>query len=158
MKEISSPKRRKSKDNPYVMNIIDNNTYIIVFKANSKEEKVQVSKDVYDAFNQFELEDIRQLHEYERHIEHSEQTDINLYKRATIQNSSLEELVDNNILQEKLKLAIDKLSEIQKRRLIKYYFEGKNEYEIAKEEGTTQQAINKSLKQSIEKLKEILKI
>ena len=35
--------------------------------------------------------------------------------------------------------------------------EEKNEYEIAKEENTTQQAINKNLHQAIKKLKEILK-
>lgn len=33
----------------------------------------------------------------------------------------------------------------------------KKEYEIAEEEGTTQQAINKSLRQARQKLKEILK-
>ena len=58
---------------------------------------------------------------------------------------------------EDLKKAIDTLPEIQKRRIKKYYFEEKNEYEIAKEENTTQQAINKNLHQAIKKLKEILK-
>ena len=53
--------------------------------------------------------------------------------------------------------AINELSTIQKQRIIKYYFDGKNEYEIAKEESTTHQAVNKSLKQAREKLKEILK-
>ena len=37
------------------------------------------------------------------------------------------------------------------------YFDDKNEYQIAKEENTTQQAVNKSLNLARIKLKEILK-
>ena len=49
------------------------------------------------------------------------------------------------------------MPEVQKRRIKKYYFADKNEYEIAREEKTTQQAVNKSLRNAIQKLKEILK-
>ena len=157
MEEINSPKRRKSKDNPYVINIIDNNTYIIVFKVNNKEEKVQVNKDVFEAFNQFELEDIKQLHEYERHIEHSEQSDINLYNRAVEQNSSVEEIVENNILQENIKAAIEELSDIQKNRVIKYFFEGKTYEQIASEEGCTKRAIKFSVDSALEKISKKIK-
>ena len=157
MKEISSPKRRKSKDNPYEINIIDNNTYIIIFKANSREEKVKVNKDVYEAFNQFELEDIRQLHEYERHIEHSEQSDINLYNRAVEQNSSVEEIVENNILQENIKKAMNTLTLIQKRRIYKYFFENKTLEIIAKEEKCSIMSVKESIDAAIRKLQKILK-
>ena len=54
-------------------------------------------------------------------------------------------------------MAIKQLPEVQQRRIKKYCFEEKKEYEIAEEEGTTQQAINKSLRQARQKLKEILK-
>lgn len=157
MKEISSPKRRKSKDNPYEINIIDNNTYVIIFKANSKEEKVKVNKDVFEAFNQFELEDIRQLHEYERHIEHSEQSEINLYNRAVEQNSSVEEIVENNILQENIKKAMNTLTLIQKRRIYKYFFENKTLEIIAKEENCSIMSVKESIDAAIIKLQKILK-
>ena len=157
MKEISSPKRRKSKDNPYEINIIDNNTYIIIFKTNSKEEKVQVNKEIYEAFNQFELEDIKQLPEYERHIEHSEQSDINLYNRAIEQNSSVEEIVENNILQENIKKAMNTLTLIQKRRIYKYFFENKTLEIIAKEENCSIMSVKESIDAAIIKLQKILK-
>ena len=157
MEKIKSPKRRKSKDNPYVINIIDNNTYIIVFKSNRKEEKVQVNKEIYEAFNQFELEDIKQLPEYERHIEHSEQSDINIYNRAVEQNSSVEEIVENNILQENIKDAINNLTLIQKRRVYKYFFEDKTLEIIAKEEGCSIMSVKESIDAAIIKLQKILK-
>ena len=136
MKEISSPKRRKSKDNPYIINHIENNnTYIVIFKNNNKEEKVQISKDVYDAFNQFELDDLRQLNESDRHYEKLEQNDEFLFKRK----------------------AINELSNIQKSRLIKYYFQNKTLDEIAIEEHTSHQAISKSISMGIEKIRKNLK-
>ena len=59
-----------------------------------------------------------------------------------------------NIFKLKMRLLF---SDFNLKIYIKYYFYDKNEYEIAKEEGTTHQAVNKSLKQAKEKLKEILK-
>ena len=41
--------------------------------------------------------------------------------------------------------------------IIKYYFDDKNEYEIAEEEKTTQQAINKSLNKALKNLEKKLK-
>ena len=46
---------------------------------------------------------------------------------------------------EELKKAIDQLSDIQKQRIKMYYFENLSLDEIAKNEGTTHQAISKSI-------------
>ena len=151
------PKRRKSNDNPYTLQII-NNTYVVIFKDNTyKDHIVEVSEDVFNAMNSFELDDIKELNEFDRHIEHSFLLDEKLYTRAKNKPLDLEDEIIRKSSFEDLKKAIDTLPEIQKRRIKKYYFEEKNEYEIAKEENTTQQAINKNLHQAIKKLKEILK-
>ena len=151
------PKRRKSNDNPYTLQII-NNTYVVIFKDNTyKDHIVEVSEDVFNAMNSFELDDIKELNEFDRHIEHSFLLDEKLYTRAKNKPLDLEDEIIRKSSFEDLKRAIDTLPEIQRRRIKKYYFEDKNEYEIAKEENTTQQAINKNLHQAIKKLKEILK-
>lgn len=151
------PKRRKSNDNPYTLQII-NNTYVVIFKDNTyKDHIVEVSEDVFNAMNSFELDDLKELNEFDRHIEHSFLLDEKLYTRAKNKPLDLEDEIIRKSSFEDLKRAIDTLPEIQKRRIKKYYFEEKNEYEIAKEENTTQQAINKNLHQAIKKLKEILK-
>ena len=154
----NSPKRRKHKDNPYVINYNEiNNTYIIAFNLNNKQQKIKVSKEIYDAFNSFELDDLKQINEYDRHIEHLEQSDIALYKKAIREEKTTEDVFDDNEEKEQLRKAIDSLSDIQKRRIIKYYFDNKNEYQIAKEEGTTHQSVHISLERAKQKLKEILK-
>ena len=68
-------------------------------------------------------------------------------------SDEVEKNVENDILRD----AINELSEVQKRRIKKYYFEDKTVYQIAEEENATHQAISKSLKQAIEKLQKILK-
>lgn len=52
--------------------------------------------------------------------------------------------------------AIEKLKPIQRERLIKYYFQEKNASQIAKEEGVSSQAVDKSLVAAIENLKKLL--
>jgi RNA polymerase sigma-70 factor (ECF subfamily) len=151
------PKRRKISDNPYTLQVI-NNTYVVIFKDNTyKNHIVEVSEDVFNAMNSFELDDLKELNEFDRHIEHSLLLDEKLYIRAKNKPLDLEDEIIRKSSFEDLKKAINTLPEIQKRRIKKYYFEEKNEYEIAKEENTTQQAINKNLHQAIKKLKEILK-
>lgn len=158
-KKINIPNRRKSKDNPYTLDYISNtDNYVVIFKnSEGKVVKVNISAEVYNALDKFELEDISQLHEFERHIEHSEIYENNLNQRAFTKQKSVEDIVEENIINENIRHAISDLSDIQKRRIIKYYFDGKNEYEIAKEEGTTHQSVHTSLERAKDKLKEILK-
>lgn len=153
------PKRRKNKDNPYILSCIEEkNIYIINFKdVKGNLQKIEVSEEIYKAFNLFELQDIKELNEYDRHIEHSEIFENNLDFRIKDKPISLEDEIIRKATFDELKKAIDTLPEVQKRRIKKYYFADKNEYEIAREEKTTQQAVNKSLRNAIQKLKEILK-
>ena len=154
----NSPKRRKSKDNPYVINHNEiNNTYIVIFNFNEKEEKINISKEIFDAFNSFELDDLKQMNERDRHYYYDEATDEYIYQKSEFKSDSVEEIVEKKIIKEKLQKAINSLSETQKRRIIKYYFEGKTEEEIAKEEGVSQQSVHIGIERAIEKLKEILK-
>ena len=153
------PKRRKYRDNPYTLFYDDNNhIYFVIFKnARGIINKVGVPFDVYNAFNLFELQDLSELNEYDNHIEHSNLYEETLYKRMNY----TEELVDDYVIRkstyEDLIDAINKLPEIQKRRIKKYYFDEKNEYDIAKEEDTSHQAVHQSLSIAIRNLKEILK-
>lgn len=154
---IESPKRRKYKDNPYEIKIIDEKYFVSFKDSNNKVQKIEISSQIFKVFNDSELHDLSELNEYDRHIEHSEVYDITLYHKTSNEIYSLEKEVEDKIFSEELRECIKMLPEVQKRRIIKYYFEEKNEYEIAKEESTTHQAVNKSLKQAREKLKEILK-
>lgn len=70
---------------------------------------------------------------------------------------TIEEEVENKLLIEELKNAIDQLSEVQKKRVKLYYFEDMTVEEIADLEGTTHQAISKSVRKAVEEIKKIMK-
>lgn len=119
--------------------------------------KIEVSESVYQAFDSFELQDISQIHKYRRHIEHLELTDELLSKRLFEKNITIEEKVEQQILYEELKKAIEQLSDIQKQRIKVYYFENLSLDEIARKQGTTHQAVSKSIHRGIEELKKSLR-
>lgn len=152
------PKRRKYRDNPYTLNEITiNNKYFISFKDSRGEyNNVEISKEIYELFDYYELRDLSQMNEYDNHIEHSEIYENNLNKRAKEKEISLEDYIIQKYSFLELKKAIDELPAIQRERIKKYYFEEKNEYEIAKEEGVSHQAIHIGLDRARKKIKEIL--
>jgi len=153
------PKRRKHKDNPYTLNHIEEkNIYIITFKdSTGKLNNVEVTKKVFQAFDRFELDDLSELNEYDNHIEHSEIYENNINARAKDKPISIEDEIIKKSTFEELKKALEKLPEIQKRRIKKYYFDDKTEQEIADEENTSQQAVHIILERAKENLKKILK-
>lgn len=159
---VNRPKRRKDKDNPYNLDFKENN-YVVSFKTVKNEYKeVKVSEEVFKAFDKFELEDISQLHKVDKHIDmrvidNTEYMDIILFNNAVNDEISIEEQIENKILQEELKKAILELSEVQKRRVIKYYFENKTLQKIAEEEGCSITSVKESLDSSINKLRKKLK-
>ena len=151
------PKRRKHKDNPYEINIIDNK-YTVKFKDNKNNiNLVEVSVQVYEAFDKFELRDLSELNEYDNHIEHSEIYEETLEKRIINKQELLEDSVIKKDSFEKLHNAINELSDIEKRRIRMYYFEDKTLDEIAEIERTSHQAISKSIHNSLKKLEKLLK-
>ena len=153
------PKRRRYKDNPYRLEI-DNvcKVYIVSFKdSRGIIQKVEISEEIFNALDKFELEDLSEMNEYDNHIEHSEIFENNLNSRAINKSISLEDEVINKCAFEELKKAIDKLPNVQKRRIKKYYFQEKTEREIAEEENATQQSVHIVLKRALKNLKKILK-
>lgn len=152
-----SPKRRKDKYNPYTLYLENGKYYVSFVDTNKNVQKIEVSQEVFESFNKFELEDVSQMNEYDRHLEHSEVYECTLHKKIVSNDISIEEYFENIQVTEKLHIAISKLPEVQKRRLKKYYFEDKTFDEIALEEGCTYQSIQRSVYRAMAKIKKFLK-
>lgn len=65
--------------------------------------------------------------------------------------------MENKIISDKLKKAIDELSVIQRKRIKMYYFEGLSQKEIAEVEGVSLRAVQYTLNEAISELRKILK-
>ena len=155
------PKRRKNKDNPYTIVTIGINTnhprYFLSFKdVNGTHHRMEIDSELFEALDQFELDDISFMNEVDRHYEQSEQTEASLSRRATEQQDTVEEEVQRLMEAEALHKAIAQLPETQRRRLVLYYFGNFTYKQIAGMEGCTKRAIKFSVDAAIERLKEIL--
>ena len=70
--------------------------------------------------DKFELDDVKELNEFDRHIEHLNiiENEFVLYKRTLNKEKLISEIVEQSIDCEKLWIAIGRLSDIQRRRII----------------------------------------
>ncbi len=151
------PKRRKDKYNPY--KICENNgRYYLSFKdGQGVRHNMEIEKELFDVLNRFELDDLSILNEWDRHIEHFEQTEQSLNRRASYKAESVEEVVLRNIEYEELHQAITTLTETQQRRLTLYFFRGLTYKQIAEMENCSISSVGGSISAAIENIKKILK-
>ena len=153
------PKRRRKKDNPYnIEKDSKQNKYLVTFK-DSRNQKIiiQISSELFYLFNEFELDHLSELNEYDNHIEHSELVENNLYKRAIHKDESIEDIIIRKFENIELYNAIIQLPEIQQRRIFMYYFSNLTLEQIAKIEKCSKVAIKYSIDIAIKNLKIILK-
>lgn len=154
MKE--SPKRRKDKYNPY--SIIFKNKYLIKFKdINNKDNVIEVSKEIYQAFNEFELSDLSQMNKFDRHIEHLKLVENILNNKMINKQLNIEDIVIKKLETQKLHNLILKLPKIQKRRIIMHFFENMTLKEIARKEHCSVRAIQYTINIALKNLKNFLK-
>ena len=154
------PKRRRDEESPYEIYTAGINTthphfYLLFKDSGGVKCWMEIDKALFNAFNEFELDDLSFFNEVDRHYEQSEVTEASLNKRAMKPQEPIEETVFQRIEVDKLHQAIAKLPEKQRRRLVLYYF-GEFTYEqIAEMEGCTKRAVKFSVDIALKNLKEI---
>ena len=151
------PKRRKDKYNPYTLSMIDGKCYLSFRDGQGVPHRLELDVKLYAVFDRFELDDLSYLNEVDRHYEQSELTEASLYDRAVHRPATVEESALQSMEYAQLHRAISELPEIQKRRLILYYFQGLTYEQIAEMEGCTKRAVKFSVDIAVEKLKKFFK-
>ena len=151
------PKRRKDKYNPYTLTEKEDKHFLSFWDGQGVWQEFQITRELFEAMNRFELDDLSILNEWDRHYEHSELTEGSLYDRAAILPESVEEIVFRNLRYEALYKAMEQLPETQRRRLILYYFAGLTYAQIADKEGCKYQTVQESIYAALKKLKKLLK-
>lgn len=155
------PKRRRSKDNPYIIYAKKGDGEIFKYYVSFKDAQggfvcVEVEKEIFDAFDRFELDDLSYLNEVERHYKLSEIPDDFLSACLDQNNEAVEDVVFMKIMKEKLRTAINRLSKLQRRRLVLYFYEGYTYEQIAKIEGCTKTAVKFSIDIVMKKIKTLI--
>lgn len=148
------PKRRKDKYNPYTIYSVGAETnephfYVTFADTTGKKVCTEISKEIFDLLNQFELEDLSYLNEIDRHYAYLDQTELESHMNSL----SLSPLPQDMFEYDDLYAAINKLPKKQQIRIKLYYFDGLSIEEIAKIEQTTFQAVSKSIIVALRNLK-----
>lgn len=149
------PNRKKDRSNPYALSI-ENNTYYISFTDGQGIFHTQeISIDLYSAFNGFELDDISRINEASRHLTESDACEEPLAHRIADSSESVEDHVYRRIMYQELHKAIAQLPEIQRRRILLYYFGGYTYEQIAQMEYCTKRAVKFSVDAALKNLREL---
>lgn len=147
------PKRYKEYDNPYTLESIEKEElYFIRFRDEKGEHLVTVSKEVFDVFDESEKQDNNMMVRNSRYIHKYELSDEALSNKMLNNQTSIEDKLISDFEIEELYEAINELSDIQKRRIRKYFFENKTFEEIAKEENCTKRAVKFTIDIALEKI------
>ena len=151
------PKRRRDKYNPYTIYSVGAETdephfYVTFADTTGKKVCTEISKEIFDLLNQFELEDLSYLNEIDRHYAYLDQTELESHMNSL----SLSPLPKDMFEYDDLYAAINKLPKKQRERLTLYYLHNLTLEKIAKLEGVSFQTISKSIDLAIKKLSKIL--
>lgn len=131
----------------------------IQYDETSKLDKIvciEVEKEIYEVMNRFELDDLSYLNEMDNHYERSELTEAALTKRAQKKAESVDALVLEKLQNENLKETVLRLPEIQRRRVVLYYYGGFTCKQIAEQENCSVIAVKKTLDAARKNLKKLL--
>ena len=151
------PKRRRDKYNPYTIYSVGAETnepqfYVTFSDTTGEKVTTEISREIFELLNQFELEDLSYLNEIDRHYAYSDQTELELQTNSL----NLPSLPEDMFEYDDLYAAIKKLPEKQRKRLVLYYFHNLTLEEIARLEGVSFQTISKSIELTVKKLSHIL--
>ena len=134
--------------------------YFIYFKDSVNNEcKLEIKKEIFDTYMKSRKEYKKIQNQYDRHEEHSTQTDISLYKRAFVNKVGLEDIVIEKISNSALRKIVKEVPEPHNHRLEMYFFEGMTIKEIASKESKNERTIRYSISKGISEIaKKIKKI
>lgn len=103
---MKRPKRKRKNDNPYFLEQNESNDKynVIFYDSKGVLKRVHVPESVFSAMDRFELDDIAELNEFSRHIEHLNiiENDFVLYKRTLNKEKLISDIVEQSIDFEKL--------------------------------------------------------
>jgi len=139
----------------YILEYIeDEDKYYITFKDSvEKECRIEINKEIFDAYIKSKSAYVKIKNETDRHINKSELTDIDLYNKSADKEKSVEEIVIENIQKEKLEQAKQKLTDVQIRRIELHIIDEITIRDLAKSEKVRKKQIEKSIKLGLKKLK-----
>lgn len=140
------------------ININGQNKYYLSFKDSVDQDcKIEIEKEIFDAYMTSRKAYTKIKNEKSRHLEHLPLSEIEIYRRSFYPSKSTEEIAIKNIENERVNEAMKQLTEVQNRRIELHIINKITIREVAKLENVQKRQIEKSLHLGLKKLRKILK-
>ena len=140
------------------ININGKNKYYISFKDSVEQDcKIEIEKEIFDAYMNSRKAYTKIKNEKSRHLEHFPLTDIEIYRRSFYPSKTTEEIAIKNIENEKVNEAMKQLTDVQTRRIELHIINKITIREVARMENVQKKQIEKSLHLGLKKIRKILK-
>ena len=132
----------------------DEDKYYISFRDSVEQDcRIEIDKDIFDTYTNSKKAYIKIKNETSRHLEQSDLTEEDMYKRAFEPVESVEETVIKNIEKEKVNEALKDLTSTQFRRIDLHIVNEITIRDVAKLEKVQKSQIQKSLELGLKKIK-----
>lgn len=132
----------------------DEDKYYISFRDSVEQDcRIEIDKDIFDTYTNSKKTYIKIKNETSRHLEQSDLTEEDMYKRAFEPVESVEETVIKNIEKEKVNEALKDLTSTQFRRIDLHIVNEITIRDVAKLEKVQKSQIQKSLELGLKKIK-----
>lgn len=139
------------------ININGQNKYYLSFKDSVEQDcKIEIEKEIFDAYMTSRKAYTKIKNEKSRHLEHFPLTDIEIYRRSFYPSKTTEEIAIKNIENEKVNEAMKQLTDVQNRRIELHIINKITIREVARIENVQKKQIEKSLHLGLKKLRKIL--
>ena len=133
------------------ININGQNKYYLSFKDSVDQDcKIEIDKEIFDAYMTSRKAYTKIKNETSRHLEHLPLSEIEIYRRSFYPSKSTEETVIKNLENERV-------HEVQNRRIELHIINKITIREVARLENVKKRQIEKSLNLGLKKLRKILK-
>lgn len=140
------------------ININGQNKYYLSFKDSVEQDcKIEIEKEIFDAYMTSRKAYTKIKNEKSRHLEHLPLSEIEIYRRSFYPSKSTEDTVIKNIENEEINEAMKQLTEVQNRRIELHIINKITIREVARLENVKKRQIEKSLHLGLKKLRKILR-
>ena len=160
------PSRSRTKDNPYTIFATQDtgaqmHYYVRFCDSCGRNQEIEITEELYQAFDRFELDDVHEINQRNRHKTLSlDAMSPEQIESLQILNDPEEQLINvefSRYQNECLTQAMALLTETQHRRLVKHYFQNMSYTEISEIEGVSLVAVRQSILAALKTMNVFLK-
>ncbi len=135
---------------------VENKYYISFLDSVNNKCRLEITEEIFDAYMTYKKCNTKMEGDTRRHIEYLDLTEEQIYNKLKVQPQNMEDRYLKSLETNKIRKALDTLTDTQYRRIMLHSINKYSIRDIAKIENVTKNQIEKSIKLGNKKIKKFL--